>query len=104
MEHSCTCHEMHWRKLPCLHYIAVLHERGVFSSIWDAVGAEYSQGNVVCTCHSITEEENKALDEILNPIEPDVDHVGSDTHVFQNKRGRVTHKSRRVPSVGEFNE
>ena len=102
--HTCTCHEMYWRKLPCLHYMAVLHRRGEFSSVWDAVGGEYTQSSVMNTCHSVTEDEKTVLNEIINTLQPHVIHIGSDSHEFLNKRGRVTHNSRRVPSRGEYTE
>ena len=101
---KCSCHEPHWRHTPCVHIIAVLHERCEFSRVWDGVGSEYYQDNVKKTCRYLTAEERDILDEIILPSNPMVVPPDKESIKLRTVRGRTSSNARRKFSRGERTE
>ena len=100
-DHSCTCHVPYWKKVSCLHVIAVLCFRNEISRVWKFVGDEYRQCGIVQTCRRLSEVENEVLNSILSESSPMIPIMHEGFDGFGNKRGREVKNSRRVCSRGE---
>lgn len=98
---SCTCNTPHWSKLPCIHVIAVLHERNEFKEVWDYVGEMYMMNEVKKTSSRMTYEEKELMNRIVerNMIPLNIENT-IDVNLVNN-RGRHANNSRRIRSVGE---
>ena len=96
--HCCSCHEMHWKKYPCIHYIAVLHGRQNYSSVWSTMDKVYTRKETLKTCRPLTTNEKTLLDEIFKRIEaPVVIH-----EQFRKVRGAIVKRNLRLYSRGEI--
>ena len=97
-DNTCTCHHIHWKKYPCIHYIAVLHSRKDYIEVWRAVDKMYTRRETLKTCRKITSEENDVLKEMFKrqdaPKRIQVE--------FREMRGRIVKNRTRMYSKGEY--
>lgn len=68
IDNPCSCHQPKWQKVPCIHVVKVLSQKGEYSRVWDYVGKEYTLGEVEATCDYMTDEEFSFLKWIHNLI------------------------------------
>ena len=100
---ECSCNKMHWTHHPCIHIVAVLHERKEFTRIWDFVGDIYRIESVEKTTLKMSDDNKKIWSDIMNMNEVVRDHEVV-TEVYRNQRGNVIKNKRRHRSRGETNE
>ena len=101
LDHTCTCHIPYWKKVPCLHVIAVLSLRNEFDRVWEFVGDEYRQCTIMQTCRRLTKDEKEVLDSILPESSAMIPSLVEGFDGFRNKRGRTVKNPRRITSRGE---
>lgn len=99
--HSCTCHTPHWSKLPCIHIIAVLHERQQYCKVWEMIGEMYLIKNTSKTSRNLSFEENIVLEDVANqnriiPLPENIIDVA-----LRDMRGRSIKNKHRYESKGE---
>ena len=89
---------MHWKKYPCIHYIAVIYNRKDYTAVWKAVDDMYSRRETLKTCRTITSEENDVLKDIFKRQ----DVPKRIQMELRAVRGQIVKNRTRIYSKGEY--
>ena len=106
-EGRCNCHHTHWKRIPCLHIMAVLFERNEVQRAFKYVDCVYREDEVAKICRELTGIEVDFIQRMLELKSDDANKADDgkigvpvylDTKEGYHGAGK---NSPRVPSVGE---